>query len=393
MKIAYFDCFAGISGDMVLGALVNAGLLVDDLLKELKKLNLKGYKIEAKAVNKLGIQATKVSVQSSNLTTVRRWAEIKELISKSNLDSAVKDRSLQIFLQVASAEAKIHGRELEQVHFHEVGAIDSIIDIVGVAIGLHRLNIKEIYSSPLPLGRTLGKSKHGNIPIPAPATLEILRDVPIYGSQIQAELVTPTGAAIIKSYAKEFGAIPAMKIRKIGYGAGSRDLEIPNVLRIYIGEKVASTENAEDIVSIIAANIDDMNPEFYEHVINRLLRVGALDVWLTPIQMKKNRPAITLNLISPLNKTESLTKLLFEETTTLGVRILEARRKKLERETMEVNLPSGPVRVKIGRLEGKVVNVSPEIDDCKKLASKTRVALKVIYEAAKSAAFKLLASQ
>lgn len=390
MKIAYFDCFAGISGNMVLGVLVDAGLPLDLLQSELAKLGLENYQLETSKVEKLGIAATLVQIHSNEKGVVRYWSNIEGIINKSKLDSKIKSKSKEIFLKLAEAEAKIHRKNLDQVHFHEIGALDSIVDIVGAAIGLHHLDIDEIYASPLATGMGMVKTEHGVFPIPAPATMEILKDVPVYTGNIPAELTTPTGAAIIKTYAQEFGEMPLMKIQTIGYGAGLRDLEIPNVLRLVIGESHETQQIGADGVELIESNIDDMNPEFYSHVIDKLFKSGALDVWITPIFMKKSRPAVNLSLLVPLDKEEKVLETLFSETSTLGTRIFKAMRKKVEQDIITVKTKYGQARVKVGRFKGKIVTVSPEYDDCAALASKSEVPVKKVYDEVKNAAERLL---
>jgi len=377
MKIAYLDCFSGIAGDMFLGALIDAGLKLSDLKNELNKLGLKGYSISAKTVNKKGLSGTKFDVKFKEGKT-RHYSEIVKLIDKSKLDKEVKELSKKIFYVLGKAEAKIHNTKLEKVHFHEVGAVDSIIDIVGAAIGVKKLEIERIYCSALPLGKGFVKFSHGKWPIPGPAAVEILKGKPVYQNKTEKELVTPTGAAIAAVLCSGFGEMPRMKVGKIGYGAGSADLETPNMLRIFIGEK-----GDENTVDVIETNIDDMNPEFYDYVIERLFKEGALDVYLENILMKKNRPGIKLSVISPIDKTDKLTKIIFEETTTLGVRINNKSRKVLEREIKTVKTKYGKVKVKLGKLNNKVVNIMPEYEDCKRIAKKNKIALKKIYDLAK----------
>ncbi len=374
---------------MVLGALLDAGFPFEVLLTELKKLPLKDYEIKAEKVEKLGISATKVCVRAEGKGIIRTWSNVKSIIQESKLDPHIKEKSQQIFLKLAEAESKIHRKSIDQVHFHEIGAHDTLIDIVGTVIGLHHLGIKEIYSSPLATGMGLMKTEHGALPIPAPATLEILKDVPIYSAGIACELVTPTGAAIIKTYAKEFGEMPPLKIASIGYGAGTRDLKIPNVLRIVVGEALSAGEEM-DLVETIKANIDDMNPEVYHHVMERLFEAGALDVWLTPIYMKRNRPGVTLSVLLPLRIEQKILEILFEETTTLGVRCLRETRRKLTGKILKVDTEFGPIGVKIGKFRGRIVNISPEYEECARAARKSNVPLKMVYEKAKEAARKEL---
>jgi len=384
VKIAYFDCFSGISGDMVLGALLDTGLDLKALEKELKKLPLENYRIKVGRVQKGSIGATKVDVQAEEKGIVRTWANVSSLIKDSGLSEAHKEKCLQIFQKIAAAEAKIHCRNIDQVHFHEVGATDSIIDIVGTVICLSLLEIDEIYSSPLATGTGTKKTEHGIIPIPAPATLEILTDVPIYSRGIAAELVTPTGAAIIKTLAKKFGDLPPLKPLSIGYGAGTQELEIPNVLRVVIGESLSAEEFDEKL--LIETNVDDSNPEFSSYVMEKLLNAGAQDVWLTPIYMKKGRPGFKISALVSKEKEEEAMKIFFEETSTLGVRVTNQRRRILVRKEAKVRTEFGEARAKIGFWEGKPVTISPEYEDCAKLARKTGVPLKLIFETVKKAA-------
>lgn len=386
MKIAYFDCFSGISGDMVLGALLDVGLPLEALREKLEKLPLQNYEIKVEKVGKLGIGATKVSVQAEERGIVRTWTNIKNLLNESAIAPPIKEKSKEIFLKLAQAEAKIHQKSLDQIHFHEIGATDTIIDIVGAAIGLHQLGIEEVYSSPLATGMGLARTEHGAIPIPSPATLEILREAPIYSRGITAELTTPTGAAIIKTYAKSFGDMPPMRISSIGYGAGTRDLEIPNVLRLILGE-IEEFESAEmDEVLVIETNIDDLNPEFYGYVMDKLFEAGALDVWASPIYMKKNRPGLALSVLAKAGEESEILNILFRETTTFGVRLSRKTRRKISRETIEVKTDFGQARVKVGRFKGKVVSLSPEYEDCARLAGEAKVPLRIVYTVVKGEA-------
>jgi len=384
MRIAYFDCFSGISGDMILGALLDLGWPVEELEKELAKLNLTGYKIKVKKVQKESITATQIKIETKNDEKKRRLSHILSIIERSRLEKEIKEISKDIFTKLARAEAKIHGKSPQEIHFHELGGLDTIIDVVGTVAGVKHLGIEKIYVSSLPLGRGFVKCAHGTLPLPAPATLELLKKVPVYGGNIEAELVTPTGAAIITNLAKNFGEIPPMRIESIGYGAGQRDLSIPNLLRISVG----TMRNAyqEDIISLIETNIDDMNPEFYEHIINRLFKEGALDVFLTPIQMKKTRPATMLSVMASQEKIEKMIEIIFEETTTLGVRISRVKRRKLARESRSIETKYGKIEVKIARLNGVIKNITPSYEDCQKIALRLNIPLKKVYEEAKEAA-------
>lgn len=360
MRIAYFDCFSGISGDMILGALIDAGLDIEELKSELKKLKLTGYDISTKRTEKKGISGTKFEVIVLEKHQERHLSDIFEIIEHSNLDRKIKNKAKDVFSALAKVEAEIHNQPVEKVHFHEVGAIDALIDIVGVMIGMQRLNIEQVVASKLHVGTGFVQCAHGTLPVPAPATLKLLSNVPIYSTGIENELVTPTGAAIITTLCENFGDIPSMKVEKIGYGAGSRDLPIPNMLRVLIGD--SKIEPIEDRVLLLETNIDDMNPQFYDYVMEVLFQKGAKDVFLTPIHMKKNRPGVILSVISPLNKKDELLDVLFAETTTLGIRISEIiKRQKLERKIETVDTQFGKVNVKISFTGGKIRDIVPEL--------------------------------
>lgn len=388
MRAAYFDCFSGISGDMVLAALVDLGWPVGELEREVDKLGLFGYQIEAKKVAKQSIFSTQIEINVEEGKKERTLKDILSILDKSKLEEKIKERSRAIFTRLASVEAKIHGKSPQKIHFHELGGLDTIIDVVGAVAGMNYLGIEKVYSSPLPLGKGFVKCEHGILPLPAPATLELLKEIPVYGSNIEAELVTPTGAAIIGALAENFGQMPLMKIDSIGYGAGQRDLPIPNLLRVSLG--ALKNVYQEDVVSLIQTNIDDMNPEFYEHVIDRLFDEGALDVFLTPIQMKKTRPATMLSVIVNQEEIEKMLELIFDETTTLGVRISKIKRRKLNREIRKVATKYGKIEVKIGKLNGILKNISPSYEECRKIATRLNIPLKEVYQEAEQATSDLL---
>ncbi|RKY87446.1 nickel pincer cofactor biosynthesis protein LarC [candidate division KSB1 bacterium] len=382
MRIAYFDCFSGISGDMILGALIDAGLDIEELKSELKKLKLTGYDISTKRTEKKGISGTKFEVIVLEKHQERHLSDIFEIIEHSSLDRKIKNKAKDVFSALAKVEAEIHNQPVEKVHFHEVGAIDALIDIVGVMIGMQRLNIEQVVASKLHVGTGFVQCAHGTLPVPAPATLKLLSNVPIYSTGIENELVTPTGAAIITTLCENFGDIPSMKVEKIGYGAGSRDLPIPNMLRVLIGD--SKIEPIEDRVLLLETNIDDMNPQFYDYVMEVLFQKGAKDVFLTPIHMKKNRPGVILSVISPLNKKDELLDVLFAETTTLGIRISEViKRQKLERKIETVDTQFGKVNVKISFTGGKIRDIVPEYEECKKIAQEYQLPIKQVYEEVK----------
>jgi hypothetical protein len=391
MRATYFDCFSGISGDMVLGALVDLGWPVENLERELDKLDLFDYQIEAKKVAKQGILSTQIKIRVKEGKRERTLEDILSILDKSKLEKKIKKPSEAIFTRLASVEAKIHGKDVQKMHFHELGGLDTIIDVVGAVAGLNYLGVEKVYSSPLPLGKGFVKCGHGILPVPAPATLELLKEVPVYGSHVEAELVTPTGAAIIRSLAENFGEMPPMKIDHIGYGAGQRDLPIPNLLRLSVG--MLKKACPEDVVSLIQTNIDDMNPEFYDHVVDRLSHEGALDVFLTPIQMKRTRPATMLSIMVDQEKMERMLEIIFDETTTLGVRISKIRRRKLNRENRKISTKYGKIEVKIGKLDGVVKNISPSYEECRKIATHLKIPLKKVYQEAKQATSNLLAKK
>lgn len=402
MKIAYLDCFAGISGDMVLGALIDAGLELKTLKEDLALLGLEGYEIRAEQVTKRGISGTKVTVITQEQANHRHLADIKEIIGQSLLPDAVKRKSISVFLSLAEAEARIHGTTPDQIHFHEVGALDAIVDIVGTVCGFWRLGIEEIYASPVRTGTGFVKCAHGLLPVPAPATLELLKGIPIYGGNINKELATPTGAAILASYCKEFGSLPPMEVWETGYGAGGWDLEIPNLLRLVIGNKPAKHREYADIrfggqghmqvetVNIIEVNLDDMNPEFYDYLIQVLFKAGALDVSLFPLQMKKNRPAAMLKVVVSPAQTDSCQKVIFRETTAIGLRVYPVQKYMLPYEVITVkgSWGSQTARVKIARLGKEIYNLAPEYEDCRCIAQEQNRPLKEIYEAVKRVAEK-----
>lgn len=382
MKIAYFDCIAGISGDMTLGALVDSGVSIDTLNNELKKLNISEFELKCEKVMKKGINSTKVHVIVPKEHKARHLSDIEAIINNSALNNKVKENSLNIFKNLAEAEVKIHGTTIEKIHFHEVGAMDSIIDIIGTCIGLDLLEIDRIYASKIHVGTGFVQCDHGSFPLPAPATSELLKSMTIYSTGIEKELTTPTGAAILKTFSGKSSSMPEMDIKTIGYGAGSRDLDIPNILRLYIGE-VSENQATLQKAKIMETNIDDMNPEFFDYVMERLFEEGALDVFFTSIQMKKNRPGTKLSVLFTPDKLNLLMKIIFEETTSLGVRVYDVDKYMVDRETHVVKTKYGNINVKVSKLKGEILNISPEYNDCKKIAAKNKVPVKEIYECAK----------
>jgi uncharacterized protein (TIGR00299 family) protein len=384
MKLAYFDCFSGISGDMTLGALVDAGFPADQLRAELKALQVPGWELTAEKVWKNGMSATHVCVATSDQQKHRSLATILEIIKNSQLAPQVRERASAIFQKLGEAEAHVHDAPLEKVHFHEVGAIDAIVDIVGACIGFQALGIERFASSPLNVGGGTAKMAHGILPVPAPATARLLQGAPTYSNGVQSELVTPTGAAIVATLCDSFGPQLPMSVSAIGYGAGTTDLEgQPNVFRIMIGEATEKNISAADEeISIIEANLDDMNPQIYGYVVEKALLAGALDVYTTALQMKKNRPGTLLTILCRPPDTEALMSLLFAETTTFGIRTHRAQRRALPREWVNVSTSFGDVRIKLSRSNGHIQHAAPEYDDCRKLAVEKQVPLQqVINEA------------
>ena len=395
MRVAYFDCFSGISGNMILGALLDAGLELEALKEGLAELGLSGYEIEARRVLKRYIAGTLVDVKIQEEGVERHLGDILDILEESSLPGEIKETCGKIFAKLAEAEARVHGLDVEDIHFHEVGGLDAIVDVVGSVVGLALLGVEEVYSSAVHLGTGFVECAHGRLPVPAPATLALVKGAPTYGRDIEAELTTPTGAAIITTLAKEFGRAPLMAVEAIGYGAGHRNLPIPNLLRISIGEAVKSKERGyeEDVVTVVEANSDDMNPELYEHVMGKLFEKGALDVFFTPIQMKKNRPAVKLSALVRENELAGVLDAFFEETTTLGVRLYEASRKKLARESIAVDTKYGKIVIKVGKLRDVVRNISPEYEDCRRIASQLDIPLKEVYEETRRAAREVIHGQ
>ena len=450
MKIAYFDCFAGISGDMTLGALIDLGVDAEWLAGELHKLPLEGYRLETRQVEKRGIQAVQFSViledsagdhladsefievdrpQKSPPAVVteihdhdpertnRTLSEILDLIANSQFSERVKRTARRIFTRLGEAESQVHGIPLEQVHFHEVGGVDAIMDIVGSAIALERLGIDSIYASPLHLGSGFVRSQHGLLPVPAPATAHLITGVPTYSSETRGELVTPTGAAILTSIASGYGPMPLMNVQAVGYGAGRRERDFPNTLRIFLGEasgeapdrigtravwdggrvrdpypeqhqaRVGPAGYHESPALVLEATIDDMEPELFEALTEKLLIAGALDVLLIPVQMKKSRPGLILHVLASPASLDELLRIIFTESTSIGVRTYEVTKRMLQREIAVVQTSYGSVHVKLARLGEKIVNVKPEYEDCRELARKLNLPLKDILAAARHAAW------
>ena len=389
MKLAYLDCSSGISGDMFLGACLDSGLDADAFRRELGKLNLDSFEFKFERVLRAGLAGTHVEVLAAQKQPHRHLASINRIIESSELSASIKERSHRIFRRLGEAEALLHAQPVEKVHFHEVGAVDAIVDIVGACIALEMLGVEELVASPVNLGSGRVTAAHGSLPVPAPATAELLRGIPVYSSGIEAELATPSGAAIISTLATSFGPLPAMKIDHIGYGAGGRDLPgHPNLLRLLVGTRdsgLGAWGSACDEVVVIETSVDDMSPQIYGYLVERALEAGALDISCMPVQMKKNRPGLDIRVLARPGRAEALADLIFAETTTLGLRISTAQRRVLDREIVSVETEYGLIRVKVGRRNGKVLNVAPEFEDCRQVAAERRVPLKDVMNAARAA--------
>ena len=421
MRIAYLDCFSGISGDMFLGALLDAGVSPKLLEDTVAALDI-GARLEISRVLRGGISATKVDVYSNGEKDLPRevfWeqhghdhahehihgrglSEVRRIIEKAAISNAAKATAIRMFEALGKAEAEVHSTSVERVHFHEVGAVDALVDIVCAAVGAESLAVEEWVCSPLNVGSGIVKCAHGTLPVPAPATLRLLKDAPVYSSGPQVELVTPTGAAIVKTLSSRFAAFPAMKIEKAGYGAGTREFsEHPNLLRLTIGEAaladgtaaalVASPTSNEQIINeqtmherimVLEANLDDLSPQVLAYAMERLLAEGALDVFSVPVQMKKSRPGALLTVLAKMEDANRLTKLIFAETTTLGVRRREEQRQTLARRWETVDTAWGPVRIKIANMNGSVSNYAPEYEDCQTLAEAQHVPLRTVMQEA-----------
>lgn len=391
MRIAYFDCIAGIAGDMALGALVDAGADLDEIAGQLARLPVDPFEIEAEEVETHGLHACRVHVRTGPGSVIRTYANIRSLLDEAELPEGARGLANRIFRRLAEAEAVIHRRDVEQVTFHEVGAVDSIVDIVGTSLALTQLGIERVFSSPVPTGLGMVRTQHGSMPIPAPAVVELLLGAPIFSRGVPIELVTPTGAAILATTVEGFGDMPMLRPDAIGYGAGSLRSDFPNVLRVIVGEEdtsqraVPAAPRATDDVSaevVLETNVDDLSPELVAYVLERLLAEGAQDAWLTPIIMKKGRPAVTISVLCGPDHADDLRALLFRETGTLGVRTSRVEKRALDREHITVATRHGSVRVKVGSLAGSTVSVSPEYEDCARVALEASVPLKEVFDEA-----------
>lgn len=386
MTIAYFDCFAGASGDMILGALVDAGVDLDSLRDKLAQLAIPNWELRAEKVSTRGIAATRVEVIAREDAAGRPFSELDAMIASSGVDGEVQAIARKIMRRLAEVEARLHNERIEDVHLHELGGVDTVIDVVGAVVALKMLNAEQVYVSPFPMGHGTVNTRHGTLPLPAPAVAELVIGAPIRAMDIAAELVTPTGAAILTTLAQGYATFPPMKLERVGYGAGARDLPIPNFLRVLIGQTGSENDAIVETLTLIETNVDDANPQIYDYLEYKLFQAGALDVWLTPIQMKKNRPATLLSLLCRVSDADAMMRILFEEGLSLGVRRREVERYALARQVIAVETPYGSVRVKIAQTGGRVVRLAPEYEDCRKRAEEHRVSLVEIYHAAEIAA-------
>jgi pyridinium-3,5-bisthiocarboxylic acid mononucleotide nickel chelatase len=385
MKTAYLDAFSGLSGDMMIGAILDCGADITELEIAIKTIPIAGYRLSTRRKTLSGISALKFDVAVTEPQSERHFGEIRALIEASKLAATIKHRAISIFEALARAEAKIHNTTPDRVHFHEVGAVDSIIDIVGTAWGLEQLGVNAVLVSALPMGSGFARSQHGVIPVPAPATAELLSGFPLKIGDGAHEMVTPTGAAIVRALARPAAMPLAFEVEKIGYGAGERELEDrPNVLRLMLGQERAAFDSDEMIE--IAANIDDLSPQIYEHVMNRLFEAGARDVTLTPTLMKKGRPAVTLGVIAEAAHRNAIAGIIFDETSTIGLRFHPVERLKLHREIREVETRWGKVRVKVSEANNAHATISPEYDDCRRIAAEHKIPLRVVMDEARDAA-------
>jgi len=386
MKTLYFDCFAGASGDMILGALIAAGVEPEAFKHQLAFLDVKGYSIDFESVDRSGINATYARVKTAHEHAHRHLSDILKIIYDSRLSDAVKERAAKIFSRLAEAEATVHNEPIDQIHFHEVGAMDAIIDVVGAAICFDLLGIERFASSALHVGSGTVDMEHGRYPVPPPAVAELLKGAPFYSTDIAGELVTPTGAAIITTVCTAYGPMPLMKLRQTGYGAGTRQYEkFPNALRVLVGEDQFSATNteapADERLWMIETNMDDISPQILGHVMERAFELGALDCYFTSVQMKKNRPGILLSILCRAEQRPVLSELVFSETTTLGVRAYEVERRTLERRIVAVETQYGPIDVKVAQLNGHIVKAMPEYEQCRRAARNANVPLRVVAEA------------
>ena len=409
VRLAYFDCPSGAAGDMVMGALVDAGVPFEALRAELAKLELPGFTLERREVMKGVFRATKVDVHvhdhdhgagehghshdephGRHQHPRRNLESILSLIGASGLDATVKAKAARIFTRLGEAEARVHGTTIDQVHFHEVGAVDAIVDITGACIGLHLLGVEAVHCSALPVGGGFVTGAHGRIPIPGPGTAELLKGFPVVDTGVRRELLTPTGAAILTTLATSPGAMPAMTVEAVGYGAGDMDLETPNVLRVFLGQSTDS--GGREAIMQVETTVDDMQPQLWEVVMERLFEAGALDVYLTPVMMKKSRPGTVLTALCPPDKVTELSRVLFEESPTIGVRWTAYQRERLAREMVTLTTAYGAITFKVSRLEGRVVTATPEFDEIRRIARAKGLPVREVLDLARAEGRRLLSS-
>jgi uncharacterized protein (TIGR00299 family) protein len=388
--IAYLDCVGGLAGDMLLAALIDAGAPEGALREVPGRLGLEGVELKLERVDRHGVGALHLDVVVKRSSEQRSWQSIREQVSAADLDERVRERSLSVLQRLAEVEGVIHGVPADDVHFHELGAVDTLIDVIGTTTLLDALAVERLVCSPLPAGRGVVQTAHGVLPLPAPATAALLVGAPIFGVELEAELVTPTGAALASTLADGWGPLPAMTLERLGYGAGTADFaERANVVRVFLGHGAAIDGGDEAEVVLLETNLDDLLPELVPDAVERCYAAGALDVWTVPIGMKKGRPGLVLSALARPEAEAAVARAILEETTTLGVRVARLRRYELEREERTVELDGRTVRVKVGRLEGRVVNVAPEHDDCAAIARATGAPVKSVWAAALAAASEL----
>ncbi|MFQ5897104.1 MAG: nickel pincer cofactor biosynthesis protein LarC [Candidatus Methylomirabilia bacterium] len=392
MKLAYFDCPAGASGDMILGALADAGVSLEALRQELSKLPLSGYRLASRQTKRGVFRATKVDVEVDPVAGShhRTLFEILDLLDRSALPDPVRADSKRIFSRLGEAEARAHGTTVSDVEFHDVGAVDAIVDITGAVVGLWLLGVEAISVSPLPVGGGVVEGPHGKIPIPGPGTAELLKGFPIFDNGIRAELLTPTGAAILTTLARSVGSMPAMTLEAVGCGAGSMDLPVPNLLRCFVGDGEARVSGPRETIAQVETTIDDMSPQLYEPLLDRLLEAGALDVFLTPVLMKRSRPGVVLTVLCGPEQVGDLTAILFQESTTLGVRWTEYQRQRLDRDLVVLPTAYGPVTVKVSRLGGNVCTVTPEFEEVRRIAREKGLPVREVLDRARADARRAL---
>ena len=382
MKVLYFDLIGGASGDMILGALIDAGMPAEKLAEMLAGLKLNEFELKAGSISKNGFKATKVDILVGEQPPERHLKDILKVIQKSSLPGSIQKRAIKIFRNIASVEAGIHNKPVDQIHLHELGGTDTIVDVTGALLALDYLGVSHIYASPIPLGSGFIKGAHGQIPLPAPATMGLLKGLPVRQTEIKAELITPTGAALLAELVDDYSPPPEMKVDMVGYGAGTRDLPIPNLLRVLIGETEEKGNQLKEELILLESNLDDLNPEIYPYVMDSLFIAGALDVCLVPVQMKKNRPGTQIQVLAQFQDAGILREILFQETSTLGVRQIVVDRYSLPRIIQEVSTTFGKVRIKVAGEGTPYQKASPEFEDCQKLARENKIPFQQVYQEA-----------